>query len=272
MDAAIKSLHDISDTPRLEVQVLAAHMFEKSRAWVMAHDDAELTSQQLQTLNDYINRLLSKEPLPYITGKQEFFGFPFKVNPYVLIPRPETEQLVEITLQWLTDHPEYRKGMDIGTGSGCIAISLCKQLTDLSMIATDISGAALEVAQQNAIENNANSQITFQLANLYQQDIPPVDFICANLPYIPVEQLKSLDVAKYEPLSALDGGENGFTLIEELLTTLQYDPPPFMIFEIDSSHAGIAKQFTDITYSKSRVSIIKDLYGRDRFVIIETQN
>jgi release factor glutamine methyltransferase len=270
MDESIAYLQTISDTARLEVQVLAEHVLKESRAWVIAHDDYLLNNEQTQSLNDGLDRLLAKEPLPYITGKQEFFGLPFRVNPYVLIPRPETEQLVEITLKWLADHPLCRKGIDIGTGSGCIAISLCKKMPNLSMKATDISAAALEVARQNASLNDVSKQITFELANLYPADHPKVDFLCANLPYIPVRELISLDVAKYEPLSALDGGENGFTLISELLTTLQFDPPSFMIFEMDCCHARLAKDHAGMLFPYANLQIIKDIFDRDRFFIIES--
>ena len=270
MDASVASLQKISETARLEIQVLAAYSLNQSRTWVTAHDDIELTADQIRILDSGLNRLLAKEPLPYIIGEQEFFGFPFHVNPYVLIPRPETEQLVEITLKWLKENPQCRKGIDIGTGSGCIAISLCKNIPDLSMIASDISATALEVARQNAVLHGVQGQITFELANLYPPDHSNVDFLCANLPYIPVQELKSLDVANYEPLSALDGGENGFTLIEDLLTSLQFSHPSFMILEMDSSHARLAKNFTDITYSFSSVKIVKDVFERDRFLVIET--
>jgi release factor glutamine methyltransferase len=272
MNDAISSLRDISETPRLEVQVIAAHVLGQSRTWVTSHDDIELDSEQLHELNNNLNRLLTKEPLPYIVGEQEFFGLPFRVNPYVLIPRPETELLVERTIQWLMAHPDRRRGIDIGTGSGCIPISLCKNIPDLTMVASDISGSALEVARQNAQLNGVENRISFKLANLYPSDIEQFDFLCANLPYIPANHLATLDVAKYEPLSALDGGENGFTLIEELLTTLQFAPPSFMILEMDSSHADIAKQFTDVTYPTSSVNIIKDLADRDRFLVIESEN
>ncbi len=256
--------------PRLEAQVLAAYAFGKSRSWISTHDDIPLTAKKRKFLDKLLLRLIAEEPLPYITGMQEFFGYPFRVNPNVLIPRPETEQLVEITLQWLAAHPHCRTGIDIGTGSGCIAISLCRQIKDLHITAVDISATTLEIARQNAQLNEVCHQLTFELANLLPESVPKIDFLCANLPYIPSSELDTLKVAQHEPVGALDGGENGFTLIEELLIHLQYNPPAFMIFEMDISHAKLATSFCEGVYPHSRINIVQDLAGHDRYLIIET--
>jgi release factor glutamine methyltransferase len=236
----------------------------------MTHASTLLTDQQCLTLDEALQRLQNGEPLPYITGRQEFFGLSFLVNANVLIPRPETESLVELTSGWLTQHPQYRKGVDLGTGSGCIAVSLCKQFHNLHMTAIDISAAALETARQNAVNHHVDQQITFELADLLSSIYQPIDFLCANLPYIPEQQLQTLEVAKHEPNLALNGGIDGFHLIAQTLEQCRLREIPFMIFEMDISHTGLAIDFAKRQLPDAKVKIQPDLSGRERFLIIES--
>ena len=128
-------LASISDTPVLDSQVLLAHTLGKPRSWVMAHPEARLLPAQSQTLHEMANRLVGGEPLPYVIGHWEFYGLDFKVTPAVLIPRPETELLVEQAIKWLRAHPHRRWAADVGTGSGCLAISLAVNVADLNVVA-----------------------------------------------------------------------------------------------------------------------------------------
>ncbi len=269
ISAAIPQVALVSDAPNLEVQLIAAHVLQKPRTWLITHEDHLLESQQQNELDHLLARLLKGEPLPYLLGKQEFFGLEFLVNPNVLIPRPETERLIELTLNWLSVHPEARHGMDIGTGSGCIAITLCKQRPDISMTAIDISTQALLIAQENATRHQVTQQIDFIQADLFPSDRPAPDFLCANLPYIPKSRLAHLPVAQHEPTLALAGGEDGFALITRLLTMLKTYPIPFMIFEMDDTHAPIALSAAQAAFPKAQIRIQPDLTERDRFLVIE---
>jgi release factor glutamine methyltransferase len=271
ISAAVTKLAEISESPNLEAQVIAAHILQKPRSWLITHDDQILESQQQNELELTLARLLKGEPLPYILGKQEFFGLEFSVNPSVLIPRPETERLIELTLDWLSVHPEARHGMDIGTGSGCIAITLCKQQPDLQITAVDISAEALLIAQENAARHQVTQQMNFLQADLLPSSMPTPDFLCANLPYIPEGRLADLPVARHEPTLALAGGEDGFGLISRLLTLLSPYAIPFMIFEMDDTHAPLALSAAKAAFPKAQISIQPDLTERDRFLVIEHQ-
>ena len=212
-----QQLHQSSETASLDVQVLLAHYLEQPRSWILAHPEAVLTRTQCDNIYRAAERLTQGEPLPYIIGHWEFFGFDFHLTPAVLIPRPETELLVERAISWLNLHPTRRHAIDVGTGSGCIGVSLAKTIPDLHMLLTDISLEALNVAQQNAKILGLSNRLEFIQANLLDGISTPVDMICANLPYIPTALLMTLPVFRKEPRSALDGGLSGTVLIGKLL-------------------------------------------------------
>ena len=209
----------VSDDPqekRIALQVLLAHVLEKPRAWIIAHPEAGLTSAQEAQLDDLLARLAEGEPLPYLLGHWEFFGLSFAVSPATLIPRPETELLVEQAIHWLRRHPNRRLAADVGTGSGCIAVNIAKHIPDLRVLAGDRSLDALRMARKNAQAHDTAGQIHFVQADLLSAAEGPFDLVCANLPYIPRAALTDLPVARYEPLSALDGGADGLDLIRAL--------------------------------------------------------
>src|SRR6266498_3867303 len=191
------SLSSISDTPALDASVLLAHILNKPRTWVMAHPEFVLTTEQQNQLNKSLTLLESGEPFPYVLGHWEFFGLDFDITPDVLIPRPETELLVEKAIAWLQESPTRRTVADIGTGSGAIAVSIAVNVPDAHVLATDISSEALRVAKRNTLKFHVEKRIQF-----IQCDLLPVqpetfsteqhlDLICANLPYIPTEMLHS---------------------------------------------------------------------------------
>ena len=199
------------DLPHQITLVLLAHVLEQDKSWILAHPEFQLSTDQKAEFDSLVARIKGREPLPYLTGKQEFFGLEFKVTPATLIPRPETELLVEEALNWLKAHSEARVGLDIGTGSGCIAISLLANCPDLRMTATDVSKDALQIARENARHHRVEDRINFFECDL----IPPiqkVDLLCANLPYIPTEKLAEVNSLPWEPSLALDGGVDGLTV------------------------------------------------------------
>ena len=139
-----------SDTAALDASVLLAHISGKPRTWILAHPELRLTREQQKQLDASLVRLEAGEPFPYVLGHWEFFGLDFDITPDVLIPRPETELLVEKAITWLTESSVRRTVADIGTGSGAIAISIAVHVPDVNILATDISGTALQVAKRNA--------------------------------------------------------------------------------------------------------------------------
>ena len=248
--------------------MIAAHTLNQSRSWLLAHTETFLTNPQMDVLDQALQRLLLGEPLPYIIGQQEFFGLMFQVNQNVLIPRPETEQLVELTLAWLSSHPEACYGVDLGTGSGCIAITLCKQQPSLRMAALDISQTALDIAVINANHHQVSERITFMRSDLLHQLDGPADFLCANLPYVPSGNLPELDVIRFEPVLALDGGVDGFRFIAQTMEQCVDRHIPFLIFELDDTHALLAETTAKKLFPKAEIRLHQDLTGRDRFLSI----
>lgn len=246
----------VSDTPGLDAQVLVSHVIDRSRTWVVAHPEFYLSTKHVSLLQNYLNRCLEGEPLPYLLGHWEFFGLEFDVNSSVLIPRPETEQLVEQALDWLKLHPGINKALDLGTGSGCIAISLAKNHPDLEITATDIDINALEVARSNAKKHRVEQNIQFVQSDLFGKVDGSFSLICANLPYIPTLHMAELRVARYEPHSALDGGKDGLDLIKEVIiqSRTRVTHPGLLLLEIDSRQKekvmNLANEFLPTSHAK----------------------
>lgn len=271
-----QAVESLSPTASLDAQVLLAHILGKTRAWVLAHPDAELGEEQVIQLEQASARLGTGEPLPYILGSWEFFGLEFAVTPDVLIPRPETELLVEHALSWLRARPERRRAADVGTGSGCIAIGLASQIPDLQVIATDISPSALWVAKQNTLRYGLEQRIHLVQANLFAGFRPAYnmqfDLICANLPYIPERTLETLSVSQWEPRLALCGGDDGLDLIRRLLMEVpgNLSPGGMLLLEIEFSLGQAVVSLTRSVLPYASVSVLPDLAGHDRLVVCQT--
>jgi release factor glutamine methyltransferase len=272
-----RRLAELSETPSLDSQVLHAHVLNEPRAWILAHPEFKLGRDQESRIQIALDRLEGGEPLPYVLGHWEFFGLDFKVTPDVLIPRPETEGLVERALGWLSAHPKRRRAADVGTGSGCIAIALAARLHDLNLLASDVSGEALEVARLNADRNGVAGRIQFVQADLLNCQPStftrqPFDLIVANLPYIPSGRLRTLDVARREPVLALDGGEDGLDLIRRLVgrATAMLAAGGAMLLEIDSSQSEALRAMAAETFPGARVAVYPDLAGFERVIEIQT--
>ncbi len=238
---------------------------------MLTHPENHLSTNEITTFEDCLGRLVSGEALPYLLGSWEFYGRSFHVTEDVLIPRPETELLIENALGFLRSHAKTRLCADIGTGSGCIAISLALEIPDLHVIAVDVSSSAIEVARVNAGKHGVDDRVTLIVADL----LHPFDFhfglICANLPYIPAERLKRLAVAEREPNLALDGGMDGLAVIRRLARDLPewLVPGGRALLEVDSSHARVLAGELTSMYSSVRIDVIKDLSGRDRVVVLD---
>jgi release factor glutamine methyltransferase len=263
-----------SDTPSLDAQVLIAHILEKPRSWVLAHPEFIPDEQQYTKIMQSLRCLELGEPLPYIIGHWEFFSLDFQLTHDVLIPRPETELLVECGVSWLANHPGKRRAIDIGTGSGCIGISLAMHIPDLHILLTDISLRALIVARENAEKYGLTDRLNFLQADLLHGIVRQFDLMCANLPYIPDEILSKIPVAQSEPNLALAGGHKGTELIFNLLDQAKniLAPSGIILLEIEASQGAEVKSRVNSLYPATQVEVIKDLSGKDRCVEIIRSN
>lgn len=258
-----------SDTPLLDGQVLLAHTLSQPRSWVMAHPEAALSASQAQEVGEYLLRLEAGEPLPYVLGVQEFYGLTFHVTPDVLIPRPETELLVEKALAGMRERCQPHV-LDVGTGSGCIVVSLASHQPAAHFTACDISPAALHIAQENARWHGVDPLITFLQCDLFPPAACRYDIVCANLPYIPVEVLGRLRVSRWEPHLALDGGADGLYWIARLLQEApgKIAAGGMLLLEIEASQGAAVSALAKNAFPQAKLGLFPDLAGKDRLVQI----
>lgn len=269
---AAARLAAVSDSPQLDAQVLLSCLMNLGRAVLLAYPERELTADQHARYAAWIEAAASGVPLPYLTGRRAFYRHEFTVTPDVLIPRPETECLVEAALAWAQQRAPGGSGLtlaDIGTGSGAIALSLAAELPGATVHATDISPAALDVARQNA-EQFRLRNVRFHQGDLLDAlpaDLRP-DLIAANLPYIPAAVLKTLPVARHEPRLALDGGPDGLALIRRLLTQAsgRLAPEGCLLLEIGADQGAAVHDLCIRAFPGAHVRVIQDYAGRDRVV------
>jgi len=269
-------LASTSDTPALDASVLIAHIVRKPRTWVLAHPEIFLTKEQQDQLASALERLERGEPLPYVLGHWEFFGLDLDITPDVLIPRPETELLVEKAIVWLQSSPERRTVADIGTGSGAIAIAIAMHVPDAYVLATDISLPALKTAKHNAEKFGVASRVDCVQCDLLPPHPDPLptalhfDLICANLPYIPTDTLKRLPIFGREPALALDGGEDGLCLIRRLLEIAPewLAPNGMLLLEIEANQGLKALSLAYDSFSGATIHLHQDLAHNDRLLEI----
>lgn len=265
-----------SETPELDVQLLLAHVTGQTRTWLFAHLDAPLTPSQLDSAQEAFAQLQAGTPLPYILGRWEFYGLDLDITPDVLIPRPETELLVEKAIKWLSNSPERRTVADIGTGSGAIAIAIAMHVPGVRILATDISYNALKVARHNAEKFHVHHRIDFLQCDLLPQHIDPLpteshfDLICANLPYIPTETLHGLPIYEQEPTLALDGGADGLNVVRRLLHLAPdwLAPNGMMLLEIEATQGTKALSLAYDSFEEVRLQLHQDLAGHNRILEI----
>jgi len=274
-------LASVSDTPALDASVLLARIMERPRSWILTHPELTLTDEQQKQLDTSLSRLQNGEPFPYVLGRWEFFGLEFEVTPDVLIPRPETELLVEKAIAWLQKKPTKRNVADIGTGSGAIAVSIAVNVPNLNILATDISANVLQVAKRNAEKHGVSGRVEFVECDLLPEskaegqksDLRPLTFglVCSNLPYIPTNTLKHLPIYQREPTLALDGGEDGLDIFRKLLNIVPdwLAPNALVLLEIESTLGEQTMQLARQHFPHAQINLHQDLTGRDRLIEIQ---
>jgi release factor glutamine methyltransferase len=255
------------ETSRLDAELLLMHVLGIDRTQLLLTLEDVLTPEQSTYLTNLANRRLDREPIAYLTGSREFMGLDLIVDSRVLIPRPETETLVEWALDWLSYRPNARV-IDVGTGSGAIAIAIAVHGPPLTEItAVDISAGTLEVAERNAAQHVQN-RVELRLSDLLESVDSRYDLILANLPYLTPEQIAGSPTIAFEPVLALDGGENGSQLIERLISQL----PAHLAeggavgLELDPGHADAMAQHLAIALPQHSIEIRPDLAGFPRFL------
>jgi release factor glutamine methyltransferase len=297
--------HVPSDT--LAAELLLVHVIRRDRTWLYAHPEELLDPQTLESYFSLLHRRAAGEPTQHLTGKQEFWGLEFEVSPDVLIPRPETEHLVEVALDRLAVR-ELRSGrdpkltgeglciVDIGTGSGCIAIAVAKELPAAKIYATDISPAALAVALRNATHLGFSNRITFLESNLLSTfsdvgaryivpglgDQPSsessshqpllFDLIISNPPYIGHKEISTLpiEVREHEPASALFGGEEGYELYGQLIpqAARHLKPSGLLVLELGHDSLPAVRSLLE-TPEWTNLHVTNDLAGIPRVISAE---
>lgn len=266
-----------SETPQLDAQVLLAHVLGKSRTWVLAHPESIADPENGQLLERLMGKLEGGEPLPYVIGHQEFFGLDFELTPDVLIPRPETELLVERAVAWLAASSERRTAADVGTGSGCIAASLAVRIPQARILATDLSRPALRVAARNAKRLGVADRIDFVECDILPQHIDGLsterhlDLVCANLPYISTPELLRLAVYHREPKLALDGGADGLTPFRRFFEVVPdwMAPGGMILLEIEATRGPAVLSLAYDTFHSASIHLHQDLAGRDRLLEVQ---
>jgi release factor glutamine methyltransferase len=264
--------NNVEDTP-LESELLLRHVLKISRTQLYLDLDQELSPQQEKTFWRLVERRLNGEPTAYITGHREFYGLDFYVDPSVLIPRPESELLVEVALGQAKNHPLFTIA-DIGTGCGAIAISLALELPQAKIYATDISAAALKVALVNCQKHGVTDRVYLIHGNMVEPVPEPVDLIVANLPYVWKLQLARMSSAKFEPLLALDGGSDGTERIHQLCRQAdsKLRPDGSLLLEMGQGQRGAVTALLHSLFPKGKIEVMPDLSGIDRVVSLNLTN
>lgn len=269
--------------PRWEAEILLAELLKRDRAWIVAHGTDTILAATYQTFRLWITRRKKHEPLAYILGDQEFYGRSFIVTPDTLIPRPETEMLVEMAK--ITDEKK-TVIWDVGTGSGALAVTLARKHPNATIIASDISPKALKIAKRNAKKHHTAKRITFFTGSLISVAVhrylknrkETTLIITANLPYLPEKEKQKLmpDVVKFEPLSALFSGTDGLDLIRAFITHLAIAQHEWRfdhiqaLFEFDPSQTKKLLTLSKQLFPEATVTIYKDFAKRDRVLEIQT--
>jgi len=258
------------DYPELEARLILGKALEKDNPWLIAHSEVRLNYDQQASADQLLRARLGGQPLPYTLGEWEFYGLSFYVNKHALIPRPETELLVETALAFLKKRDDVSMVADVGTGSGCIAVSIAQNYANCLITASDISFHALKVTQKNCQRHTVDDRVMLMNMDLLSGLRTKFHLICANLPYIPSTTLEGLDVKKHEPVRALDGGQDGLDFIRTILSESRdcLHPGGMLLVEIEYTQEAPVLRLAQAFFPESGIQIKKDLSGHPRLLVI----
>jgi release factor glutamine methyltransferase len=280
---ATHNLHASSQTPRLDAELLLAHVLGLGRAQLLAEGSRSLTTAQADIFRALIIRRAALEPVAYLIGHKEFYGIDLMVDKRVLMPRPETELLVELALtcarRMANDErrnldsadPRRLSIVDVGTGSGAIAIALALQLPSARIDAIDISPEALALAQQNVARYALGDRVRLLQGDLLDPLTQPADLIVGNLPYTILSEIDE-GVRRHEPHLALDGGPDGLALYRRMLQQAPalLQPGGAILLEIGATQAAAVTQLARQAFPGAAIDVYQDLAGLDRVVGIDS--
>jgi release factor glutamine methyltransferase len=260
------------DSPHLTAEVILAHALSLTRSQLLARSDVALTPDQLTRFQIDLDRLIKGEPLAYVVGHREFYDLDLITDERALIPRPETECLVEKAIKLFEAHP-HPTIADIGTGSGAIAVTLAKHLPSALIIATDLSADAIDLARSNARRHDVEARIDFRVGSLLQPINEQNDLIATNLPYIDDKDWPYLarTIRGHEPRMAFLGGPDGLSLIREFLQDAPrcLKPHGVILMEIGAYHGDTVRSIAQQFFPQAKISIEPDYAGLDRLAVIQ---
>ena len=265
------------DSPKLVAQVLLAHTLGVPRANLMANSLRQsLQPHQLTTYRGLVARCAAGEPMAYIVGHAEFYGLAFLTDRRALIPRPETEHLVELALKKPQISNAKSLIVEVGTGSGCVVVSLAVKLPELRWIATDISADALALAHENAKRHKVSSRIQFLRGDLLAPVATRADGVIANLPYVTTTEWQSLPrhIREHEPRIALDGGPDGLDLFRRLFSQAPryVKPDGWLLLEIGATQGQTVSALARQAFPLAAVNLHRDYAGLTRVVEIQLRS
>lgn len=270
---ATRQLRAVSETPRLDAELLLGHVLGWSRAQLLARGSDWLSEQDDAVFQGLIARRIALEPVAYLVGHREFYGLDFMVDRRVLVPRPETELVVELALGVVQ-----RMGLmgssglriaDVGTGSGALAVALAVQLPGASVYAIDISRDALDVARLNAARHGVADRVQLVMGDLLEGLPAPVELIVSNPPYTVLAEV-SEGVRRHEPHLALDGGVDGLMVYRRLLAQapMWLRPAGVLLLEIGAQQGSAVQDLARMAFPDARIACYADLAGFDRVVLV----
>ncbi len=265
-----KMLAEVSETSEIEVNAVMCKVLNKDLSWCLVNSNLLLNQDDLKKLDKKLASLMDGIPLPYVLGEIEFFGNEFFINENVLIPRPETELMVEAAIEWIDCHRTSEKLVDVGCGSGAIIISILKKFPDLQGYGIDISRGALDISQKNKTHHHIKYLDFIQMDCLRGMQTK-FDLIVANLPYIPEDIVEDLRVSVFEPGIALNGGKDGLVVINKLLEQIpsRLNKPGMALLEIQFDQSAPVIQKIQKLLPGAVISVIKDYSNHDRIIKLE---
>ena len=256
------------ESPRLDGELLLAHVLGTSRAGLPLAWDRCLAPEDIRALTALVRRRAAREPLAYLTGRRPFYDLELYVAPGALVPRPETEALVEEVLAWARDRRGPLRIADVGTGSGALAVTLARHLPGATVVATDLSAEALAVAARNVARYALDGRVALLRADLLAGVAGPLDAVVSNPPYVPSGRLGELapEIRDHEPREALDGGPDGLDVIRRLLpqAARRLGAGGLLVVEIDETQGAAAAALARNALPGADVAVLPDLAGLDR--------